>query len=256
MDDRESLYFDTISLADSEAAAAAAAHRKSLSQSRNTIYYSAADLAGDETPAKRTNSMRLENGHKGRSSWNPSYRHSSPLDHYLPPNTNGSNSIGGSGNPSLGAVSVAGIAGGNGADYTDAVIAAQVMALQQNGRSNYTAGGASESALHMANDMEVSRRLLQNSAQSSRDKKLPITYSQWKFRVTNFNSLCFFVSNNQTITIFLILFSLFLSYVTHFLLFLFAFTKSISLSLYKICTKIYLISFKHTHSIYSFRINN
>lgn len=193
MDDRESLYFDTISLADSEAAAAAAAHRKSLSQSRNTIYYSAADLAGDETPAKRTNSMRLENGHKGRSSWNPSYRHSSPLDHYLPPNTNGSNSIGGSGNPSLGAVSVAGIAGGNGADYTDAVIAAQVMALQQNGRSNYTAGGASESALHMANDMEVSRRLLQNSAQSSRDKKLPITYSQWKFRVTNFNSLCFFL---------------------------------------------------------------
>uniref|UniRef100_A0A1I8NNX0 Anoctamin n=1 Tax=Stomoxys calcitrans TaxID=35570 RepID=A0A1I8NNX0_STOCA len=185
MDDRESLYFDTISLADSEAAAAAAAHRKSLSQSRNTIYYSAADLAGDETPAKRANSMRLENGHRMRSSWNPNYRHSSPLEHYLPPTsstmmmmttatTNGTNSTtagvgGGGGGP-----------GSNGADYTDAVLAAQVMALQ-NGRSNYTAG-ANEAALHMANDMEVSRRLLQNSAQSSRDKKLPITYSQWKFR--------------------------------------------------------------------------
>ncbi|XP_073830259.1 anoctamin-6 isoform X1 [Musca autumnalis] len=170
MDDRESLYFDTISLADSEAAAAAAAHRKSLSQSRNTIYYSAADLAGDETPARRSNSIRLENGLKARASWNPNYRHSSPLDHYLPSNTNGN-----------GAATTSAVGGG--ADYTDAVIAAQVMALQ-NGRSNYiNATGASEAALHnMTNDMEVSRRLIQNSAQNSRDKKLPITYSQWKFR--------------------------------------------------------------------------
>lgn len=165
MDDRESLYFDTISLADSEAAAAAAAHRKSLSQSRNTIYHSAYDLAGDETPAKRTGSLR-ENGQKTRSSWNPNYRHSTPLDQYLPPQTNGAG------------------ADGRGGDYTDAVIAAQVMALQ-NGRANYSAGnnGAGDTSLQMASDMEVSRRLLQNSTQTSRDKKLPITYSQWKFRV-------------------------------------------------------------------------
>lgn len=174
MDDRESLYFDTISLADSEAAAAAAAHRKSLSQSRNTIYYSAADLAGDETPAKRTGSMRLENGHKMRSSWNSNYRHSSPLDQYLPPSVNGANAAGGNG----ASVSASGSVG---VDCTDAVIAAQVMALQ-NGRSNYTPG-AGDTSLHMANDMEVSRRLLQNNTQNSRDKKLPITYSQWKFRV-------------------------------------------------------------------------
>ncbi|KAI8124169.1 Anoctamin-2 [Lucilia cuprina] len=177
MDDRESLYFDTISLADSEAAAAAAAHRKSLSQSRNTIYHSAVDLAGDETPSRRTGSMR-ENGHKARSSWNPNYRHSTPLDQYMPPNMNGGLAGGGG---------IAGAGGGGagflgGGDYTDAVLAAQVMALQ-NGRANYSAGnGAGDTSLQMANDMEVSRRLLQNSTQTSKDKKLPITYSQWKFR--------------------------------------------------------------------------
>ena len=180
MDDRESLYFDTISLADSEAAAAAAAHRKSLSQSRNTIYHSAVDLAGDETPARRTGSLR-ENGHKVRPAWNPNYRHSTPFEQYMPPNTNGiiQQGYGGGGGGGPG-----GIYGGMGGDYTDAVIAAQVMALQ-NGRANYSAvnAGAGETSLHMANDMEVSRRLLQNSNQTSKDKKLPITYSQWKFRV-------------------------------------------------------------------------
>ncbi|XP_065366433.1 anoctamin-6 isoform X2 [Calliphora vicina] len=180
MDDRESLYFDTISLADSEAAAAAAAHRKSLSQSRNTIYHSAVDLAGDETPSRRTGSMR-ENGHKARSSWNPNYRHSTPLDQYLPPNMNGM--VGGVAGGGLGGGGVGGGGGGGMVgDYTDAVLAAQVMALQ-NGRANYSAGnGAGETSLQMANDMEVSRRLLQNSTQTSKDKKLPITYSQWKFR--------------------------------------------------------------------------
>ncbi|XP_037816459.1 anoctamin-1 isoform X2 [Lucilia sericata] len=178
MDDRESLYFDTISLADSEAAAAAAAHRKSLSQSRNTIYHSAVDLAGDETPSRRTGSMR-ENGHKARSSWNPNYRHSTPLDQYLPPNMNGG-LAGGGGIAGGGGGGGAGLLGGG--DYTDAVLAAQVMALQ-NGRANYSAGnGAGDTSLQMANDMEVSRRLLQNSTQTSKDKKLPITYSQWKFR--------------------------------------------------------------------------
>lgn len=196
MDDRESLYFDTISLADSEAAAAAAAHRKSLSQSRNTIYHSAVDLAGDETPSRRTGSMR-ENGHRARSSWNPNYRHSTPLEQYFPSNMNGT---------------IAGVAGGGGGggggvgnipvgvDYTDGVLAAQVMALQ-NGRAtnNYSAvnngiGGIGETSLQMANhDLEVSRRLLQNSTQTNRDKKLPITYSQWKFRVKIFQQteICF-----------------------------------------------------------------
>lgn len=173
MDDRESLYFDTISLADSEAAAAAAAHRKSLSQSRNTIYHSAVDLAGDETPSRRTGSLR-DCSHKARSSWNPNFRHSTPLDQYMSPNINGG--CGGS-------IPGVGGGGGVGGDCTDAVIAAQVMALQ-NGRANYSAGnGAGETSLQMANDMELSRRLLQNNTQTSKDKKLPITYSQWKFRV-------------------------------------------------------------------------
>lgn len=192
MDDRESLYFDTISLADSEAAAAAAAHRKSLSQSRNTIYHSAVDLAGDETPARRTGSMR-ENGHKARSSWNPNYRHSTPLDQYMPPNMNGIVASGVGGVGSGGGGGGGGYAGGVGAvgggfvagDYTDAVIAAQVMALQ-NGCANYGAGnGAGDTSQQVANDMELSRRLLQNNTQTSKDKKLPITYSQWKFRVKN-----------------------------------------------------------------------
>ncbi|KAI9589052.1 anoctamin-1 isoform X1 [Glossina fuscipes] len=182
MDDRESLYFDTISLADSEAAAAAAAHRKSLSQSRNTIYHSAVDLAGEDTPSRRTGSLRLENGQRARTSWNTNYRHSTPLDQYISPNC-----------PNAGS--------GNNTDYTDAAIAAQVMALQ-NGRANYNglnmagtmiAGGATgvaggpglpgnHTSMHMANDTEVSRRLLQSSTNTSKDKKLPITYSQWKFR--------------------------------------------------------------------------
>ncbi|XP_037932223.1 uncharacterized protein LOC119667015 [Teleopsis dalmanni] len=157
MDDRESLYFDTISLADSEAAAAAAAHRKSLSQSRNTIYHSAVDLISEDTPSKR-GSLRLENGRgtTARSTWSsPNYRHSSALEHY-------NNGFGNS---------TAAAAG----DYTDAAIAAQILALQ-NGR------GVIGSTPHMATD-EVSRRLIQNSTNTSKDKKLPITYSQWKFRV-------------------------------------------------------------------------
>ncbi|XP_064556786.1 anoctamin-1 isoform X1 [Drosophila montana] len=164
MDERESLYFDTISLADSEAAAA---HRKSLSQSRNTIYHSAVDLAGDET----RNSMRL--GAEHRLPWQPGYRQSTALEHL-----NG--------------------AGYSGGDHTDAAIAAQVLALQ-NGRTHLPTGigvggggggpgggysyGRSGAGGGGSGDDEVSRRLLrQSSTVSNKDKKLPITYSQWKLR--------------------------------------------------------------------------
>lgn len=173
MDERESLYFDTISLAESEAAAVAAAHRKSLSQSRNTIYHSAVDLAGDEA----RNSMRMASGgmpvEHMRMGWQPGYRQSTALDHL-----NG--------------------AGGLGGDHTDAAIAAQVLA-QQNGRTHLPTGigvtngggggggsGYGHSISGGGGDDEVSRRLLrQSSTVSNKDKKLPITYSQWKLRVNN-----------------------------------------------------------------------
>uniref|UniRef100_A0A0A1XE63 Anoctamin n=1 Tax=Zeugodacus cucurbitae TaxID=28588 RepID=A0A0A1XE63_ZEUCU len=140
MDDLESLYFDTISLADSEAAAAvAAAHRKSLSQSRNTIYHSAVDLAGEDTPSKRR-SLRSENGSSRSNSsaaaaaaaaaaamnnpnsrlpYNLNYRHSSALEHY---NNSANNANGNNANAGV-------------ADQTDAAIAAQVMAMH-NGRTH------------------------------------------------------------------------------------------------------------------------
>ncbi|XP_067639547.1 anoctamin-6 isoform X6 [Eurosta solidaginis] len=184
MDDLDSLYFDTISLADSEAAAAvAAAHRKSLSQSRNTIYHSAVDLAGEDTPSKRR-SLRLDNGNKNNASttgqnnsnnrlpYNPNYRHSSALEHY---NNNANNGRG-----------TGGAGGGRGGvgDQADAAIAAQVIAMH-NGRSNVfgnnTAGSKSNSTPHLNSD-EVSKHLLQSNTNTSKDKKLPITYSQWKFR--------------------------------------------------------------------------
>lgn len=173
MDERESLYFDTISLAESEAAAVAAAHRKSLSQSRNTIYHSAVDLAGDEG----RNSMRLASGgipvDHMRMAWQPGYRQSTALEHL----------------------------NGAGGDVTDAAIAAQVVALQ-NGRTHLPTGiGVGSSGIggpggrgggggygHSVGggDDEVSRRLLrQSSTVSNKDKKLPITYSQWKLRVNN-----------------------------------------------------------------------
>lgn len=169
MDERESLYFDTISLAESEAAAVAAAHRKSLSQSRNTIYHSAVDLAGDEA----RNSMRLASGgipvDHMRMGWQPGYRQSTALEHL----------------------------NGAGADNTDAAIAAQVLALQ-NGRTHLPTGigvssggggggsGYGHSGSVGGGDDEVSRRLLrQSSTVSNKDKKLPITYSQWKLRVNN-----------------------------------------------------------------------
>lgn len=171
MDERESLYFDTISLAESEAAAVAAAHRKSLSQSRNTIYHSAVDLAGDEA----RNSMRMASGgipvEHMRMGWQPGYRQSTALEHL----------------------------NGGGGDHTDAAIAAQVLALQ-NGRTHLPtgigvasggAGGGGSGYGHSISgggggDDEVSRRLLrQSSTVSNKDKKLPITYSQWKLRVNN-----------------------------------------------------------------------
>lgn len=165
MDERESLYFDTISLAESEAAAAAA-HRKSLSQSRNTIYHSAVDLAGDET----RNSLRLGADHM-RLVWQAGYRQSTALEHL------------------------------NAVDQTDAAIAAQVIALQ-NGRAHLPTGIGTGMSMGMGSggvggyghsctgggggDDEVSRRLLrQSSTVSNKDKKLPITYSQWKLRVNN-----------------------------------------------------------------------
>ncbi|KAH8397905.1 hypothetical protein KR222_006049, partial [Zaprionus bogoriensis] len=170
MDERESLYFDTISLAESEAAAVAAAHRKSLSQSRNTIYHSAVDLAGGDEAAR--NSMRLASGGAAAASehmrfaWQPGYRQSTALEHL----------------------------NGAGADHTDAAIAAQVLALQ-NGRTHLptgigvggvggvSIGGYGHSGGAGGGDDEVSRRLLrQSSTVSNKDKKLPITYSQWKLR--------------------------------------------------------------------------
>ncbi|TDG40819.1 hypothetical protein AWZ03_012750 [Drosophila navojoa] len=179
MDERESLYFDTISLADSEAAAAAA-HRKSLSQSRNTIYHSAVDLAGDET----RNSLRngaIATDHMRLAGWQPGYRQSTALEHL-----NGDAGAG------------AGAGGGGGAigvDHTDAAIAAQLLALQ-NGRTHLptgigVAGGYGYSRIGAGcgrgsdNDHEVSKRLLrQSSTVSNSDKKLPITYSEWKSRTS------------------------------------------------------------------------
>ncbi|XP_030386593.1 anoctamin-6 isoform X2 [Scaptodrosophila lebanonensis] len=142
MDERESLYFDTISLAESEAAAAAA-HRKSLSQSRNTIYHSAVDLAADEA-----RHMRL--------AWQPGYRQSTALEHL------------------------------NG--FTDQTDSGR-MSLQ-NGRTNhdYGSGNGNRNGIGNENaDDEVSRRLLrQSSTVSNKNKKLPITYSQWKLRTYRF----------------------------------------------------------------------
>ncbi|KAH8409217.1 hypothetical protein KR009_010799, partial [Drosophila setifemur] len=165
MDERESLYFDTISLADSEAAAAAA-HRKSLSQSRNTIYHSAVDLAGEDWQGR--GSLRLGSGAAAEHAalaWQPGYRQSTALEHL--------NGFGGGG------------------DQTDAVIAAQMLALH-NGRGHLPTGigvsgggggGNGAGAGAGGGDDEVSRRLLRNSSTvSNKDKKLPITYSQWKSR--------------------------------------------------------------------------
>ncbi|EDW81887.2 uncharacterized protein Dwil_GK25421 [Drosophila willistoni] len=180
MDERESLYFDTISLADSEAAAVAAAHRKSLSQSRNTIYHSAVDLAGD---GETRNSMRLGNS-MGWQYQQPGYRQSTALEHL---NGNGH----GNGNGAGGVM-----------DQADAAIAAQMQMLGiQNGRTHLptglglgiAGGGAGGAAVGGAGggrpglggpgDDEVSRCLLrQSSTVSHKDKKLPITYSQWKLR--------------------------------------------------------------------------
>lgn len=163
MDERESLYFDTISLADSEAAAA---HRKSMSQSRNTIYHSAVDLADNEG----RNGLRLGAGEHAALAWQPGYRQSTALEHLRET--------------------------GGGGDHTDAAIAAQILALQ-NGRGHLPTGigvgvgggpvrNAAGGADTGCGDDEVSRRLLRNSSTiSNKDKKLPITYSQWKSRVNN-----------------------------------------------------------------------
>lgn len=161
MDERESLYFDTISLADSEAAAA---HRKSMSQSRNTIYHSAVDLAENEG----RNSLRLGAAEHAALAWQPGYRQSTALEHLRET--------------------------GGGGDHTDAAITAQILALQ-NGRGHLptgigVGGGPGRNAAGGADagcgDDEVSRRLLRNSSTiSNKDKKLPITYSQWKSRVNN-----------------------------------------------------------------------
>ncbi|XP_070139021.1 anoctamin-6 isoform X6 [Drosophila bipectinata] len=160
MDERESLYFDTISLADSEAAAA---HRKSMSQSRNTIYHSAVDLADNEG----RNSLRLGAAENAVLAWQPGYRQSTALEHLRET--------------------------GGGGDHTDAAITAQILALQ-NGRGHLSTGiGVGVGGGHGRNgsggadagcgDDEVSRRLLRNSSTiSNKDKKLPITYSQWKSR--------------------------------------------------------------------------
>ncbi|EDV33579.2 uncharacterized protein Dana_GF21590, isoform D [Drosophila ananassae] len=158
MDERESLYFDTISLADSEAAAA---HRKSMSQSRNTIYHSAVDLAENEG----RNSLRLGAAEHAALAWQPGYRQSTALEHLRET--------------------------GGGGDHTDAAITAQILALQ-NGRGHLptgigVGGGPGRNAAGGADagcgDDEVSRRLLRNSSTiSNKDKKLPITYSQWKSR--------------------------------------------------------------------------
>lgn len=195
MDDLESLYFDTISLADSEAAAAvAAAHRKSLSQSRNTIYHSAVDLAGEDTPSKRR-SIRSENGSKinvsalnnpsNRSTpYNLNYRHSSALEHYNNNNSNANDHNNGGGPGVI--------------DQTDAAIAAQVLAMHNGGRNtgnsnsnsnnnNNNNSKSNSTPAHVNASDEVSKRLLQSSTNTSKDKKLPITYSQWKFRVNIIN---------------------------------------------------------------------
>jgi len=171
MDERESLYFDTISLAESEAAAAAAAHRKSISQSRNTIYHSAVDLAGDEGGGGSGGGrLRLGGGAAAEHAalaWQPGYRQSTALEHL-----NGG--------------------GGGGGDHTDAAIAAQMIALQ-NGRNHLPTGiGVTGDGGQGGGDDEVSRRLLRTSSNiSNKDKKLPITYSQWKSRVNNDSSIRF-----------------------------------------------------------------
>lgn len=56
MGDRESLYYDTISVASD------ATNRKSLSQSRLTIYHSAVDLAAGDTPTQQSLNSYRNNG--------------------------------------------------------------------------------------------------------------------------------------------------------------------------------------------------
>ncbi|XP_055909970.1 anoctamin-5 isoform X2 [Eupeodes corollae] len=122
MDDRDSLYFDTISLAGSEAAN----NRRSLSQSRMTIYHSAVDLAYDGTPKR--NSRGLDKNGIGN------YRHSAAA-----------------------ALTNNGHDDGHYSDQNN-------IAANNNGLND-----------------EVSSRLIPSSS-CNKDKKLPITYSQWKFR--------------------------------------------------------------------------
>ncbi|XP_055844830.1 anoctamin-6 isoform X2 [Episyrphus balteatus] len=125
MDDRDSLYFDTISLAGSEAAN----NRRSLSQSRMTIYHSAVDLAYDGTPKR--NSRGLDK---------------------------------------------------NGlANYRNSAAAALTTAIGNGDGSNTYMDQSNIAANNNGLNDEVSSRLIPSSS-CNKDKKLPITYSQWKFR--------------------------------------------------------------------------
>lgn len=136
MDDRESVYYDTISVAGSEP------NRKSLSLSRQTIYHSADDLPGyDPTPS------RFATNNRNYSSI------LTPTKNSRNPKSNDINST-----PYYSHIALAG------GDYGD---------------GGGVGGGGGRA---MSECDEVSASLL--DSYNRVNKKLPITYSQWKSRVT------------------------------------------------------------------------
>ncbi|XP_037919309.1 anoctamin-4 isoform X2 [Hermetia illucens] len=134
MDDRESVYYDTISVAGSEP------NRKSLSLSRQTIYHSADDLPGyDPTPS------RFATNNRNYSSI------LTPTKNSRNPKSNDINST-----PYYSHIALAG------GDYGD---------------GGGVGGGGGRA---MSECDEVSASLL--DSYNRVNKKLPITYSQWKSR--------------------------------------------------------------------------
>lgn len=143
VDNRESIYLDTISLASNYP------NRKSMSLSRQTIYHSAEDL---------------NNG----SSQNQSMANIAPVNGY-----------GGTGDDTSDyATPVSKISRFSTADRLAEKLtaAAEDVQLRNGSNSNYTGGSD-----------EVSARLLYYD---NVDKKMTVTYSQWKSRVTFKQNSC------------------------------------------------------------------
>lgn len=234
LDDRESLYFDTLSLAESEAAAVAAAtaaaaaaataQRRSLSQSRNTVYHSAVDLAttmveDQVTPARKIlpeifieppqPDYQYVNGKNANGINLPPYRYPAPIvgPSYLAVNGYSQAPIA----SNLAFMNMSGSALSTYTpDYWNAqALAAQVAALQQQNVAplpgyrpiSWPNIKAEEEAIGpiltvqmppiASNQIEPLQISLKGSQTTTtnethkKTKKMPITYSQWKFRVRN-----------------------------------------------------------------------